>query len=182
MSSLIVGLGNPEPRYELTRHNLGFIMLDLLSDYYGFRQTGEKKNLFSAYEGTRRGFKLFGLKPLTYMNRSGLAVVPHAQFYKVPIERTIVLHDDIDLPFGEVRYKEGGGHGGHNGLRSIGEQWGSKEFKRIRLGIGRGPGPISPHDWVLGVFEDAELRVVESTMLDKTIALMDVFLDTLVGH
>ena len=141
---LVVGLGNPGPRYERNRHNVGFRVVDELARRHGL----------GAFKGTRLGgdattgmlatpagrIKTALLKPMEYMNLSGFAVQKMAAFHDVDVEHIVVVHDEIDLDFGTVRCKKGGGHGGHNGLRSLVEQLGSQDFLRVRVGVGK-PGP-----------------------------------------
>ena len=131
---IITGLGNPGPRYQWTRHNAGFLFLDRLAA--SENQSINRKN-FSGITGewSYAGHRLILLKPQTFMNRSGLSVMPALQFHKLPLSQLIVVHDELDLPYGTVRFKKGGGHGGHNGLRSIMEQLGTGDFIRLRIGI-----------------------------------------------
>ena len=127
---LIVGLGNPGTDYDKTRHNIGFMVIDEL-----IARHNASKLSSSSFEGELYKFKNhFLLKPLTFMNLSGNSVVKVKNFYK--IEEVVVIHDDLDLPFGALRFKKGGGHGGHNGLKSIDAQI-SKEYIRVRMGIGK---------------------------------------------
>src|SRR3954464_4626898 len=149
---LVVGLGNPGPRYAGTRHNAGFLVADLLAERVGGRVGGRFKAHRSnadVLEGRLAGRPVVLAKPRSFMNDSGGPVVNAARFYKVPIEWVIVVHDDLDLPYGGLRLKSGGGDGGHNGLRSITSALGSKEYLRVRLGIGRPPGRQDPADYVL---------------------------------
>jgi PTH1 family peptidyl-tRNA hydrolase len=134
---LLVGLGNPGPRYAYNRHNVGFMVLELIRKRYGFSASRSKFE-GEASEGTVAGEKVLALKPLTFMNESGRAVGAAANFHKIAPEDVIVLHDEIDLAPGKVRAKRGGGHAGHNGLRSITQHIGP-EFRRVRLGVGH-PG------------------------------------------
>lgn len=135
---LVVGLGNPGPKYTETRHNAGFWFVDALARQHGgsFRQ--ENKFAGETARITLDGREVWLLKPQTFMNRSGQSVKLLASFYKVPVEAILVVHDEIDLPPGDVRLKRGGGHGGHNGLRDIIAHLG-KEFLRLRVGVGH-PG------------------------------------------
>ncbi|MCS6901757.1 MAG: aminoacyl-tRNA hydrolase, partial [Myxococcales bacterium] len=135
---LVAGLGNPGPRYADTRHNFGFLALDALAARLGaepFRET------FSAQIARARfgQEELVLLKPQTFMNLSGQSIQPAAAFFKVPAPAVLVLHDELDLPFGTIRVKQGGGHAGHNGLRSLIDRLGTPDFLRVRLGIGRPP-------------------------------------------
>ena len=153
-TKLIVGLGNPGPKYQGTRHNAGFMVLDRLAET--IRVSVDRTKFGSLYgEGSWPGDRLVLLKPQTFMNLSGRAVADAARFYKVPPEDIVVLHDELDLPFGQIRLKEGGGHGGHNGLRSIIAELGSAEFLRLRIGIGR-PDKGSAEKYVLSPFTPEE--------------------------
>ena len=153
---LVVGLGNPGIEYESTRHNAGFMVLDLFCAQTGATISQSK---FQGLFGTARinGHSVYLLKPQTYMNLSGKSVVSCMSFYHLPIESVIVIHDDLDLPIGDVRAKVGGGSGGHNGLKSIMELTGSAEFGRIRMGIGR-PVHGDVINYVLGKFPESEVE------------------------
>jgi len=154
---LVVGLGNPGPEYASTRHNLGWLLLDEL-----MRQSGhpefKKKFLGDLAKGSLGRQECLFLRPGTYMNESGRSVQPAAAFYRVDPHDIIVLHDELDLPLGDVRVKVGGGHAGHNGLRSIVQHLGTPDFVRVRMGIGRPPegfaGDVA--DYVLSSFGSAE--------------------------
>ena len=154
---LIVGLGNPEKKYAGNRHNVGFMTVDRLRDERGLPEWREKfSGVFS--RGSALGDDVMLLKPMTFMNLSGDSVQPAAAFVKVDPAHVVVVHDELDLPFGDVRLKMGGGHAGHNGLRSIIQRLGSPEFLRVRVGIGRPPpgfrGDVA--DYVLSDFDAAE--------------------------
>ena len=133
---VIAGLGNPGPQYQWTRHNAGFLFLDRLA---GQEDITINRKTFSSLAGewSFGDHRLVLIKPQTFMNLSGRAVTQALQFHKLPLTQLIVVHDDLDIPFGSVRLKQDGGHGGHNGLRSIMEQLGKGEFVRLRIGIGR---------------------------------------------
>ena len=135
-AKLIVGLGNPGPKYLWTRHNAGFIVLDRFSHLASISLT---KKSFSGLcgEGSQHGQRLLLLKPQTFMNLSGRSVAEALRFHKLTCADLIVVHDDLDIPFGRVKVKEGGGHGGHNGLRSLLQELGGGQFVRVRVGIGR---------------------------------------------
>jgi PTH1 family peptidyl-tRNA hydrolase len=152
-ASLIIGLGNPGPEYSGTRHNAGFMAADFLA---GKDAAWKKENNYLILK-TERGIFI---KPLTFMNLSGLAVLAAMTKHKIPIEKIIVIHDDIDLKLGDVRTKIGGGNAGHNGLKSISAAVGN-EYRRIRIGIGR---PESKDyeiiDWVLGKFTESEMNAI----------------------
>jgi PTH1 family peptidyl-tRNA hydrolase len=135
-AKLLVGLGNPGPKYLWTRHNAGFIVLDRFAQLAGIPVA--KKSFSGLYgEGSHRGERLLLLKPQTFMNLSGRAVTEALRFHKLNCADLIVIHDDLDIPFGFVKVKEGGGHGGHNGLRSLMQELGGGQFVRVRVGIGR---------------------------------------------
>ena len=169
---LVVGLGNPGREYERTRHNAGWLVLDELARRHG----GSWRSKFSgSLAEVRLGdAKLALLKPETYMNESGRSVGAAARFFKVPPEQVLVAHDDVDLESGRLQARNGGGLAGHNGLRSLGQHLGSKDFLRLRIGVGR-PGrgdPRSVADWVLSPFapeEDADALVSRSADAVETI-------------
>ena len=154
---LIVGLGNPGPRYAGTRHNIGFEVVGLLAERLGGKFKAHKGRC-DVVEGRLAGAPVVLAKPKSYMNISGGPVVSISRFYKVPVERVVVVHDELDLPFGSLRLKRGGGHGGHNGLRSISTALGNREYLRVRFGIGRPPGRQDPADFVLREFTPAERK------------------------
>jgi peptidyl-tRNA hydrolase, PTH1 family len=154
---LVVGLGNPGPRYAATRHNAGFMVADLLGARMGGKFKSHRANV-DLIEGRLAGASIVLAKPRSFMNESGGPVVNAARFFKVEPERVIVIHDDLDLPFGTLKLKRGGGDGGHNGLKSITSALGSKDYVRVRLGIGRPPGRQDPADYVLREFGAAERR------------------------
>jgi PTH1 family peptidyl-tRNA hydrolase len=154
-TKLIVGLGNPGSKYQWTRHNAGFMVLDRFSKDAGIAVT--RKNFSGLYgEGTYHGERLLLLKPQTFMNLSGRSVAAALNFHKIDIQDLIVIHDDLDIPFGRVKLKEEGGHAGHNGLRSLLQELGSGRFVRLRIGIGR-PLHDDAADYVLSSFSSDEL-------------------------
>jgi PTH1 family peptidyl-tRNA hydrolase len=157
MSWLVVGLGNPGPEYAATRHNLGFLVADELAQRSG-SPPWKKKFHGELAEGRVGGEAAHILKPLTYMNESGRSVVAALSFYKLPLESLVVIHDELDLPFAEVRLKSGGGDAGNRGIRSITAQLGRPDFTRIRVGIGKPPAGFrgSGADFVLQGFAPAE--------------------------
>lgn len=158
-SFLLAGLGNPGPRYELTRHNIGFLVVDRLADRHGISLTQQKFHGRYA-SGVCEGEKVHLLEPQTFMNLSGKSVAAAKGFFDVAIEKTVIIHDELDLSFGTVRVKIGGGHGGHNGLRDIIDKTGENGFIRIRMGIGR-PEKGSVSDWVLSPFRNDEIPELE---------------------
>ena len=147
---LVVGLGNPGKKYDRTRHNAGFHVVDALADAHGFPAFREKFSAVIA-KGSVQSQDTTLLKPQTFMNLSGESVQPAQAFLKVPLASIVVVHDELDIPFGEVRVKVGGGSAGHNGLKSLTQRLGSPEYVRVRVGIGRAPagyrGDVA--DWVL---------------------------------
>jgi len=153
---LIVGLGNPGPKYDKTRHNIGWWVIDELIRRYdlGKGRSEKRAQTWSAHIHGK-GVKL--VKPLTFMNRSGEAVRSLLEYYKIPIGSLMVVHDDLDTPFGALRLRQAGGHGGQNGLRSIVGHLGSKDFARLRFGIGRPPGKMDPVDYVLQTLKGDDL-------------------------
>ncbi|QIK62546.1 aminoacyl-tRNA hydrolase [Leucobacter viscericola] len=156
-SWLIVGLGNPGAKYEATRHNVGQMALDVLAERMGARFSSHRTNSRVA-EGrlVPGGPKLILAKSNGYMNTSGGPVSALARYFEVPPERVVVIHDELDLPFDSIKLKQGGGHGGHNGLRDIAKALGTPEFLRVRVGIGRPPGQQDPADYVLRPFATSE--------------------------
>ena len=165
---LLVGLGNPGPQYETTRHNAGFLVLDLLAKHAGASWEGASSKLHGQVaKATLFGQRCLLLKPQTFMNRSGRAVGAAMRFYKLPARGVIVLHDDLDVAVGQVKAREGGGHGGHNGIRSIIEETGRREFQRMKIGIGRPQGGAGQDvsGWVLGRMSNEELLSLQQEVL-----------------
>ena len=154
---LVVGLGNPGPKYAGNRHNVGFFVADLLAERMGARFKAHKGRA-DVVEGRLEGQRVVLAKPSTYMNLSGGPAASLRDFFKVPIERIVVVHDELDIPFGTLRLKRGGGDNGHNGLRSLTQSLGNKDYLRVRWGIGRPPGRQDPADFVLKDFTAAERK------------------------
>ena len=156
-SWLVVGLGNPGPKYETTRHNVGQMALDVLAERMRTTFSPHKANARVA-EGrpVPGGPKLILAKSNGYMNTSGGPVSALAKYFGITPEQVIVLHDELDLPFDTLKLKQGGGHGGHNGLRDIAKALATPEFLRVRIGIGRPPGQQDPADFVLKPFSSSE--------------------------
>jgi len=165
---LIVGLGNPGADYARHRHNIGFMALDALAEAYGFT-AWRSKYASEIAEGQLGSTKVMLQKPQTFMNRSGIAVAQAANFYKLGLDDLLVLHDELDLAPGKVRIKAGGGVAGHNGLRSIAASVGSKDFKRVRLGIGHPGDKARVTGHVLGNFSVAD-RDWLAPLLDAIVA------------
>ncbi len=160
---LVVGLGNPGPTYAGTRHNVGYLVVDELARRLGGRWRAHRTGRADVVEG-RLGApgteapRIVLARPRSYMNESGGPVKALASFYKVPVERVVAIHDELDLDFGTLRTKRGGGDNGHNGLRSMRSALGSGEFLRVRAGIGRPPGRQNPADFVLGHYSSTERK------------------------
>jgi PTH1 family peptidyl-tRNA hydrolase len=151
---LIAALGNPGPEYQRQRHNVGFMVGEELRRRHGWGQLRSRfQGLFG--EGTIRGHKVALLLPMTYMNRSGRGVAEVARYYRISRGDVLAVHDEVELPFGEVRLKEGGGLGGHNGLRSMESCLGGRDFWRVRVGVGRPANDrVSLADFVLSDFSE----------------------------
>lgn len=151
----IVGLGNPGKKYENTRHNVGFMVIDALANRHGITLN---KNKFKGQYAMEflEGEKVILLKPQTYMNLSGESIRPLMEYYDISLEDLVVIYDDMDLPTGKIRLRQKGGHGGHNGVRNTIDHLGTKEFQRIRIGIGRPVTRMTVIDYVLGTFQKEE--------------------------
>ena len=163
---LIVGLGNPGREYKDNRHNVGFMLIDRLAVRLNARMSRvQAKALVGSVNYD--GIKLILAKPQTYMNLSGQSIQGLARFYKLPLESMIVAHDDLDLPFGSIRVRPGGGPGGQKGIASTIERLGSKDFPRLRIGIGRPPGRMDPAAYVLQDFPKAD-QIFLSEILDHS--------------
>ena len=160
---LIVGLGNPGQQYAGTRHNVGFMMLDYLAGKNNLTFTDSKWNA-SVAKVIVWDESVILLKPETFMNLSGTAVAQAAHFYKLQPADIIIIHDDLDMEFGRIKIVSGGGDGGHKGIRSITEHLGTKNFPRIKIGIGRPPSHILPEKYVLGKFDSEEREMLEQKM------------------
>ncbi|HWM18016.1 MAG TPA: aminoacyl-tRNA hydrolase [Microbacterium sp.] len=174
---LIVGLGNPGPRYELTRHNVGQLVLDELAARRGETFRSHKANARVTETWLRPGgAKLVLAKPNTFMNVSGGAVAGLAKFYGVDPDHVVLVHDELDIPFDVIKLKAGGGHGGHNGVRDVAKALDSVEFARVRVGIGRPTGRQDPADWVLepfGAIERKNLPILLADAADAVEQLVD---------
>lgn len=174
---LIVGLGNPGPKYETTRHNVGQLALDVLADRHGLTFTSHRTNSRAA-EGWLRpgGPKLILAKPNSFMNLSGGPVAALAKYFGVAADHVVVLHDELDIPFDTLKLKQGGGHGGHNGLRDIAKALDTPDFFRVRIGIGRPPGQQNAADYVLRPFANAELTPL-SVLLEDAADATELLVD-----
>lgn len=154
---LLVGLGNPGPAYAGNRHNVGFLVADELAARIGGKFKAHKAGA-DVLEGRLAGVRVVLAKPRSYMNLSGGPVAALARFFKIPAGGIVVVHDELDIDYGAVRLKLGGGENGHNGLRSITKSLGTKDYYRVRFGVGRPPGRMSPADFVLKDFSATERR------------------------
>ncbi|MFP4454069.1 MAG: aminoacyl-tRNA hydrolase [Desulfobacterales bacterium] len=160
---IIAGLGNPGDKYRLTRHNVGFMAAERIADRCCILIDKEKfKNHFGTgiYEGSR----LIVTKPQGFMNRSGPALCRLAGYFDIPLENILIIHDDIDIKKGQIKIKEKGGHGGHNGVKSVIEAFGSGNFPRLRIGIGRPEPPIDVTDYVLGRLTGEEEQIFKTAL------------------
>jgi len=166
---LIVGLGNPGTQYEDTRHNIGFKVIDNLVSDFGANEISK-----SSFQGELfKASNILLLKPTTFMNLSGNSVQAVKNFYKIELEDIIVIHDDIDLPFTALRFKNGGGHGGHNGLRSIDSMIG-KEYNRVRMGVGKPEYKSQVADYVLHDFSTEEEKVLNGWIKHTAYAIKEL--------
>jgi PTH1 family peptidyl-tRNA hydrolase len=178
---LIIGLGNPGREYRATRHNVGFMVLDRLSERLKIRFTRMQSRALvasashtSPKDGIER--KLILAKPQTFMNLSGQAVQGLIHFHKLPLANILVAHDDLDLPLGTIRIRPDGGAAGQKGMASILERLGTDEFPRLRLGIGRPPGQMQAPDYVLQDFSPDDMTVLSDT-LDRAVEAMLLYVD-----
>jgi PTH1 family peptidyl-tRNA hydrolase len=160
---LVVGLGNPGSGYAGNRHNCGFMVADVLADRMRAPFKRDRSRARVAV-GRLAGYPVTLAKPQSFMNLSGRPVAALRTFYKIPVERIVVIHDELDVPFGTVRLKQGGGDNGHNGLRSVTAALGSRDYLRVRVGIGRPPGRMDPADFVLHDFSAAERKVLPDVL------------------
>jgi peptidyl-tRNA hydrolase, PTH1 family len=174
--SIVVGLGNPGRDYAAHRHNVGAMVADVLARRLGGAFRSHRSGC-EVLEGRIGGERLVLAKPRAYMNVSGGPTVAAARFFKVPPDRVTVVHDELDLPYGTIRVKSGGGEGGHNGLRSISAAFGTKDYQRVRIGIGRPPGRMDPADFVLRPFSAAE-RTDLPVLLEEAADAVELLLET----
>jgi len=172
MALLVIGLGNPGPEYEHTRHNAGFLVVDLLAQTLGASYWRDEAGCKTAK--VRLGTEeLILAKPQAFMNVSGKPVKKLLEIYGVEIGQVVVVHDDLDLPEGDIRAKSGGGHGGHNGLRSLHDTVGD-DYLRVRVGIGRPPGRMDPADYVLEPLRGDKLQRLEDSIPEAAQAVIDI--------
>jgi PTH1 family peptidyl-tRNA hydrolase len=160
---LIIGLGNPGREYKDTRHNIGFMVIDRIAVRLNAQKIKVQAKAIVT-DAIYQERKLILAKPQTYMNLSGQSVQGLLHFYKIPIENLIVAHDDLDIPFGTIRIRPGGGPGGQRGMASTIEQLGTKDFPRLRLGIGRPPGRMDPKDYVLQEFSREDQKLLPDVL------------------
>ena len=160
---LIAGLGNPGPEYAGNRHNCGFMVADLIAARMGAAFKRDRSRA-SVATGRLAGYPVTLAKPRTYMNLSGGPVASLRSFYKIPPERIVVIHDELDIPFTAIRLKQDGGDNGHNGLRSVSAALGTRDYLRVRVGIGRPPGRMDPADFVLHDFSSAERKLLPDVL------------------
>lgn len=180
---LVVGLGNPGVKYAATRHNVGQMVLDHIAEAAGGRFGAARRAQAVVLEG-RLGIpgadeRVVLAKTTTYMNVSGGPVAALAAYYDVPPERVVVVHDEVDIPFDTIRLKRGGGEGGHNGLRDITKALGTKDYLRVRVGVGRPPGNRDTADHVLAPFTSTERKSLEMMVVDAADAVEAVVLEGL---
>ena len=181
----VAGLGNPGRKYEQTRHNAGFLVVDRLAERWGIDCS---KKQFGALvgDGAIRHERCVLAKPQTFMNRSGHPLRSLLGFYKAEVDQLIVIHDDMDIPFGELKLKQGGGHGGHNGLRDTHKHFGGGDYFRVRFGVGRPPQGWDSADYVLGKWSgierdgldhavDRAADAVEALLRDGLVAAQNTF-------
>jgi PTH1 family peptidyl-tRNA hydrolase len=179
---LVVGLGNPGPRYESTRHNVGPLVVDELASRRSEAFRAHKANARVAEAWLRPGgAKLILAKPNSFMNVSGGPVSSLAKFYGIDPERVVVVHDELDIPFDTIKLKTGGGHGGHNGVRDVAKALDTPDFPRVRVGIGRPPGRQDAADWVLDPFGPTERKTLPILVADAADAVEQLVAEGLVA-
>lgn len=168
---MIIGLGNPGEKYNKTRHNVGFMLVDKLVKQFGEKLTEDK--VFKAEIATTfiGGEKIYLVKPVTFMNKSGEAVYALLTYYGLEISDLLIIYDDLDMAVGKIRFRQKGSAGGHNGIRSIIKHLGTQEFERIKIGIGRPATNIPVHHYVLSQFEKEDAAKIEETLsiVDKAV-------------
>jgi PTH1 family peptidyl-tRNA hydrolase len=181
---LVVGLGNPGPTYAGHRHNIGYLVLDVLAERMGSSLRAHKSGRAEVVEGRLGPIgtdtpRVVLARARAYMNETGGPVSALAKFYKVPPERVIAIHDELDIPFGALRLKLGGGDNGHNGLRSMRSSLATGDFYRVRVGIGRPPGRQDPADYVLSNFSSAERKELDINLVEAADAVESLITDGL---
>lgn len=184
---LVVGLGNPGPQYAGNRHNVGHMVLDLLAARHGATFSAHRSRAAVAEArlgvapGGAPGPRVVLAKPSTYMNTSGGPVAGLAQYFDVAPEHVLVVHDEVDIPFGEIKCKSGGGEGGHNGLRDITKALGTRDYVRVRAGVGRPPGRMDTADFVLKDFSTVERKELAFLLDDAADAAEMIVTDGLLA-
>lgn len=173
---LIVGLGNPGREYEKTRHNAGFWVIDELARRHNMSTPPRKERKALVFDGQIGTKRVLLAKPQTYMNLSGEAVRALVDFYKISYDKLIVIYDDLDTPFGVVKIRKAGGHGGQNGMRSIIQHLGTQDFPRVRFGIGRPPGKMRGRDHVLSTFRNEDEAILAQEMIEKAAQAIEIWL------
>ncbi len=168
---LLVGLGNPGRQFKRKRHNVGFMLLDRLAEEHGLSFGSVRRQSLTA-SGRIAGEPVTLAKPQTFMNLSGHAVSQLLRYYRIPLDRLLVMFDDLDLPLGALRFRESGGTGGHKGMGSIVEQLGSKAFARLRVGIDRPPGRMDPADYVLQPFSAQEETLLSVVLAEAAAGIL----------
>ena len=181
---LVVGLGNPGPAYAGHRHNVGYLVVDVIAERMGSSLRAHKSGRAEIVEGRLGAIgadtpRVVLARARSYMNESGGAVSTLAKFYKVPPERIIAIHDELDIPFGALRVKLGGGDNGHNGLRSMRSSLGTGDFYRVRVGIGRPPGRQDPADYVLSNYSATERKELDFNVMEAADAVESLVADGL---
>ncbi|MFO7322015.1 MAG: aminoacyl-tRNA hydrolase [Chloroflexota bacterium] len=171
---LIVGLGNPGPKYENTRHNIGFKAVDALASKHGLSFSKQEHKALVA-SGNILGKRVLLAKPQTYMNNSGDAVAPLMRFYKIPLEHLLVVMDDLDTPLGTLRMRPSGSSGGQNGMKHIIQRMGTQDIARLRLGISRPPGRMDPVAWVLTPFRGDD-EILAAQVVDRAVLAIETWL------
>jgi PTH1 family peptidyl-tRNA hydrolase len=174
---LIVGLGNPGAEYTKTRHNAGFLLVEKLAAQWKSDWTNERKFAARIAKSERSGKRILLCEPQTFMNLSGETVGELVKFYQLPLKQVLVAVDDADLPFGEIRLRAGGSSGGHHGLESIEQHLGSREFARLRIGIGRKDGAREITNFVLGKFDSTENELLEK-VLERASSQVEIWLES----
>ena len=167
---LIAGLGNPGVTYRHNRHNIGFMVVDGLAESNHITLSRVEQHALIG-KGRILDDPLILVKPQTYMNESGRSIAPLIRFYKIPLSHFIVIHDDLDLPFGTIRLRPGGGSGGQRGIESIAAKLGTRDFNRLRVGIGRPPGRMDPKDYVLHDFDPKDVELLPELLARCTNAI-----------
>ncbi len=176
--TLIVGLGNPGEKYARTRHNAGFIVADEIADSCSISLSKSKFDVVFG-RGRINGNDVIIAKPMAFMNRSGLPIRKLSDYFGIKCEDLIIIYDDIDLPFGRIKIKEKGGHGGHNGIRSLVDTFGSRDFPRLRVGVGRSGNGADVTGHVLGRFSVEEAEILTRMVSESGKAVVSIVCDGL---